>query len=150
MKFTRSSPLGNDVAFRFERGPKAAGLSAGDSGRTPDDWCNNEIDRIAFFDAKGKIARLENDSNNDGLMDRFQYYKDEILVRLERDTDFDQQIDCLDYFKDQKRIRQKKINESKKVYQITLFDEKEQPLLIKKDTSDSGSFDTIYYLNILD
>jgi len=75
---------------------------------------DGKIDRIAFFDAKDKIARLENDSNNDGLMDRFQYYKDEILIRLERDTDFDQQIDCIDYFKDEKRLRQKKLTSQKK------------------------------------
>ena len=56
---------------------------------------DGKIDQIAFFDAKGKIARLEIDSNNDGLMDGFQYYKDEKPVRLETDTDFDRRIDCL-------------------------------------------------------
>ncbi|MCK5323627.1 MAG: hypothetical protein KAJ45_05750, partial [Desulfobulbaceae bacterium] len=106
---------------------------------------DGKIDQIVFFDVKGKIERLEIDSNKDGLMDRFQYYRSETLVRIERDTDLNQRIDCRDFFDKGKRTRQERISESNKVYRITLFDENEQPFLMKKDSSDNGNFDTLYY-----
>ena len=59
---------------------------------------DGKIDQIVFFDVKGKIERLEIDSNKDGFMDRFQYYRSETLVRIERDTDLNQRIDCRDFF----------------------------------------------------
>src|SRR6056297_3538160 len=35
------------------------------------------IDRIVFFDERGRVKRLEIDNNKDGEMDHFQFYEDE-------------------------------------------------------------------------
>jgi hypothetical protein len=46
---------------------------------------DGKIDQIAFFDKRGRIIKLEIDSNADELMDRFQYYEKEQIIRVERD-----------------------------------------------------------------
>lgn len=120
----------------------------GFGGKTPVGKDTNKdglIDQRVFYDDRGRIQRVETDTNYDQIMDRFRYYKDEVLIRIERDDDYDQLINCLDYFTKGKRNRQEKIDKNKKVYQLTLFNEKEQPFLMKKDTSGSGYFDSMYY-----
>ena len=59
---------------------------------------DGKIDQIAYFDKRGRIIKLEIDSNADEIMDRFQYYEQEHLKRVERDTDHDRKIDAWDYF----------------------------------------------------
>jgi len=66
---------------------------------------DGKIDQIALFDKRGKLVRLESDSNADEIMDRFQHYEDEQIKRVERDTNYDQKIDIWDYFEAGKRIR---------------------------------------------
>jgi len=75
---------------------------------------DGKIDQIAHFDPKGKISKLEIDGNKDGIMDRFQFYRDGKLIRVEKDTNNDQTIDSRDYFKQGKRIRAP--SENKKRY----------------------------------
>src|SRR6056297_749394 len=87
---------------------------------------DGRIDRVVYFDEKGKIKRLEADSNQDGSMDRFQYYKEESLVRLERDLDDDGRIDCRDFFENGKRVRQERLDQEKAVFQVTTFDGQER------------------------
>jgi|GEM_PF-4521455 len=58
---------------------------------------DGKIDRIALFDRRGRLIRLEIDSNADEFMDRFQYYEKGRIIRVEMDTDHDQRIDCRDY-----------------------------------------------------
>lgn len=59
---------------------------------------DGKIDQIAHLDKDGKITKLEVDSNADGIMDKFQYYKKGEIIRVERDTNYDQKIDTWDYF----------------------------------------------------
>jgi hypothetical protein len=66
---------------------------------------DGKIDQVAYFDKRGKIIKLEIDSNADEIMDRFQYYEQEYLKRVERDTNHDRKIDAWDYFEAGKRIR---------------------------------------------
>ena len=54
---------------------------------------DGRIDQIACFDEGGKIIKLEIDSNSDGDMDRFQYYKNEQVIRIETDSNHDRKID---------------------------------------------------------
>jgi hypothetical protein len=64
---------------------------------------DGKIDQIALFDRRGKIIKLEIDSNADELMDRFQYYEreqiiwfyngDEEAIRAEKDLTGDSRVD---------------------------------------------------------
>jgi antitoxin component YwqK of YwqJK toxin-antitoxin module len=86
---------------------------------------DGKIDQIALFDKRGRIIKLEIDSNADELMDRFQYYEKEQLIRVERDTDHDRQIDFRDYFEAGKRTRREKLsNHTGRVIQVVQFDKK--------------------------
>ena len=66
---------------------------------------DGKIDQIAHFDDKGKLVKLELDSNGDEVMDRFQYYREEQVVRVEADRNFDGKIDSWDYFESGKRVK---------------------------------------------
>ncbi|ETR69805.1 MAG: hypothetical protein OMM_09287 [Candidatus Magnetoglobus multicellularis str. Araruama] len=105
---------------------------------------NDQIDQIACFDPNNQIQSLKIDSNDDNHFDRFQYYQDNKVVRMETDRDDDGHIDSRIFFKNEKRVRQEKINKNNLLYQLLLFDDREQPALMKKDTSLSGKFDTFY------
>jgi antitoxin component YwqK of YwqJK toxin-antitoxin module len=104
------------------------------------------IDQIAHFDKRGKIIKLEIDSNADEVMDRFQYYEKEQIIKVERDTDHDRQIDCRDYFEAGKRVRQERSStDTGLVNQVIQFDPEERPLKIRKDTTGDGLFDSFYH-----
>ena len=105
---------------------------------------DGKTDQAICFDLNGKVLKLEIDSNNDGVMDRFQYYQNGALVRIESDLDNDQQIDAWDYFNKEKRIRHEGANSLGNVNQVVFFDEKESPLRIEKDSTGDGKFDTVY------
>ncbi|MBW1926948.1 MAG: hypothetical protein JRI35_07135 [Deltaproteobacteria bacterium] len=107
---------------------------------------DGKIDRIALFDRRGRLIRLEIDSNADEFMDRFQYYEKGQIIRVEMDTDHDRRIDCRDYFEAGKRTRHERLsNDTGEVTQVIQFDLQERPLKIKKDTTGDGLFDSIYH-----
>jgi len=107
---------------------------------------DGKIDQIAHFDKRGKIIKLEIDSNSDEIMDRFQYYEQEEVKGVERDTNYDQKIDAWDYFEAGKRTRHERAStETGQVNQIIKFDAEERPLKIQKDTTGDGLFDSIYH-----
>ena len=107
---------------------------------------DGKIDQIALFDKRGRIIKLDIDSDADELMDRFQYYEKEQIIKVERDTDHDQQIDCRDYFEAGKRTRHEKLsNDTGQVIQNIQFDSQERPLKMQKDTTGDGLFDSIYH-----
>jgi hypothetical protein len=58
------------------------------------------IDYRVYYDARGKVAREELDSNFSGKMDTFYYYKDGILQRVELDTHSNGKIDLVVYILD--------------------------------------------------
>ncbi len=58
------------------------------------------IDYRVYYDAKGKVAREELDSNFGGKMDTFYYYKDGVLQRVELDTHSSGKIDLIVYLLD--------------------------------------------------
>ncbi|MFP4040305.1 MAG: hypothetical protein ACLFS7_07155 [Desulfosudaceae bacterium] len=117
---------------------------AGEKKVKQDTTDDGRVDQIVYFDPRGKIELVEIDSNNDGVMDRYQYYQQETLARVERDTDHDGNLDCQDYFKKGKRVRQKRLNPDGNVDQVIEFNDSEQPQMMKKDTTGSGTFDTFY------
>ena len=103
---------------------------------------DGKVDRILRFGEDGKIAVQEIDSNGDGVMDRFQYYKNEQIVRLESDSDHDGKVDQRDFFKKGKRTRHEKISgESGRVTEIIEFDGQERPLKIQRDTDGDGRYE---------
>jgi antitoxin component YwqK of YwqJK toxin-antitoxin module len=107
---------------------------------------DGKIDQIALFDRRGKLIRLEIDSNANEVMDRFQYYEKEQIIRVEMDTDHDQRIDTRDYFEAGKRIRHEKLSsDTSLVIQVIQFDSQERPLKIKKDTTGDGLFDSLFH-----
>jgi len=107
---------------------------------------DGKIDQIALFDRRGKLIRLEIDSNADEVMDRFQYYEKEQLIRVEMDTNHDQRIDCRDYFEAGKRTRYERLSsDTGQVIQVIQFDSQERPLNMQKDTTGDGLFDSIYH-----
>ncbi|NTV58704.1 MAG: hypothetical protein HGA74_15685, partial [Deltaproteobacteria bacterium] len=78
---------------------------ASDKAVKSDSNKDGKIDQIAHFDDRGKLVKLELDSNGDEVMDRFQYYKEEQVVRVEADRNFDGKIDSWDYFESGKRVK---------------------------------------------
>jgi antitoxin component YwqK of YwqJK toxin-antitoxin module len=103
---------------------------------------DGKIDQIAFFDKRGRIIKLEIDSNADELMDRFQYYEKEQIIRVERDTDHDQQIDCRDYFEAGKRTRHEKLSDDTgRDERITDYDADGLPSESRHDLDRDGRMD---------
>ena len=93
---------------------------------------DGKIDQNAFFDKRGKLIRLESDSNADEIMDRFQYYENELINRVERDTNYDWKIDSWDYFEAGRRIRHERAStETGSINQIVQFDSEERLLKIQ-------------------
>ena len=106
---------------------------------------DGKIDQIGHFDSTGKLVKLDLDSNKDGVMDRFQYYRDGEIVRIEGDKNADGKIDSWDHFEAGKRVRSEQASfETGKVNQITTFDAQERPWMMQKDTEGKGLFDTVY------
>ena len=106
---------------------------------------DGKIDQIVQFDKRGKIMKLEIDSNGDEIMDRFQHYECEEIIRVERDTNYDQKINAWDYFEAGKRIRHECAStETGRVDKIIVFDSEERPLKMQKDTTADGLFDSTY------
>jgi len=105
---------------------------------------DGKVEQVAHLDQGGNITQLEVDSNGDGKMDTFQYYKNEIVVRLERDTDYDGHIDEITVLKQGKPVRLEKLNPKAKPIAILTFDTHGKPLKWQRDTTGSGHFDTIY------
>ncbi|MBU4009684.1 MAG: hypothetical protein KJ882_02865, partial [Proteobacteria bacterium] len=84
---------------------------------------DGKIDQFIYLNAGGKVVKVENDGNADGIMDRFQYYEKGKLVRVERDLDNNQKIDCWDIIEEGKRARQEKDSKGNgKIDQIIYFD----------------------------
>jgi antitoxin component YwqK of YwqJK toxin-antitoxin module len=90
---------------------------------------DGKIDQVALFDKRGRIIKLEIDSNADEVMDRFQYYEKE-----------------RDYFESGKRTRHERLSsDTGQVIQVVQFDSQERPLKMQKDTTGDGLFDSIYH-----
>lgn len=103
---------------------------------------DGQVDQVAHFGADGKLRLLEVDSNNDGIMDRFQHYQGPELTRVEGDLDNDGLIDIKDYYEHGRRRRQELLNADGGVRQRARFDEDDSPLSVSQDTTTDGHLDT--------
>jgi len=80
------------IVAGFEVWPAARGLQTTDQngdGR-PDVW--------RFYDARGRLAQVDVDSNFDGTPDIQEYYEHGVLVRRESDRNFNGQADLVEEF----------------------------------------------------
>lgn len=122
-----------------------AGPNAPEKRMEKDTDNNGVIDQIALYGANGTLKSLYLDENQDGKMERVQQYENELILSMERDTDVDGHMDTVDFLAQGKRVRQVRMGPSEAIFQETLFDSAENPLLIKKDTTGNGTFDTFYH-----
>jgi antitoxin component YwqK of YwqJK toxin-antitoxin module len=103
---------------------------------------DGQVDQVAHFGVDGKLRLLEVDSNDDGIMDRFQHYRGTELTRVEGDLDDDGLIDIKDYYEHGRRHRQELLNADGEVRQRARFDEDDTPLNVAQDTTTDGHLDT--------
>ena len=106
---------------------------------------NGQIDQVLIYSDAGVILRVETDADHDGFAEKKNFYEAGKLVRIERDTAGDKKSDTIDYLKNEKRTRQARLDPDGNLVQISLFDEKEQIYLIKKDTTRNRHFDIHYH-----
>ncbi|MBR9986015.1 MAG: hypothetical protein KFF68_08900, partial [Desulfosarcina sp.] len=92
------------------------------------------IDQVAHMDKDGKLARLDIDSNKDGLFDKVQFYREGKLIRIESDRNLDGKVDARDLFEDEKRVRHQRLTAHERVEQLLVFDHQERPLIMQRDT----------------
>lgn len=71
---------------------------------TGDTSGNGNIDYALKLDENGRKRFEVADFNNDGLMDDFYYYRNEVLVREELDTNYDGRIDLWIFMHDGVRV----------------------------------------------
>lgn len=105
---------------------------------------DGKIDRIIHVTDKGLTERFDIDTNADGVMDRFQYYENGVMVCAERDTDFDGVIDAKDFYEKEKRVRFEQLDKSGRLNQTIDFDAQERPREFRRDTTGNGLLDTVY------
>jgi hypothetical protein len=72
----------------LERDAKAGGVKRGFSFRG-----NGVIDAWEYRDARGQLAKIEVSRQQDGRVDRWEYYQDEQLARVEEDENRDGRVD---------------------------------------------------------
>ena len=120
------------------------GARAGDRLERWDTNAEGNADRVAHLDSKGRLRLLEVDTNGDGRMDTFQYYRDGVVVRVERDTDYDGHIDERDILKNGKVIEQEKFSPDGKRVSLLILDQQGNPIKWERDTTGDGHFDTTY------
>jgi antitoxin component YwqK of YwqJK toxin-antitoxin module len=106
---------------------------------------DGRMDQVLIYDDTGIILRVEIEEDHDGVVERLQTYQDGKPVRIERDTDNDKRIDTIDTIENEKRIRQERLDPDGNLVQVSLFDDRENICLMKKDTTADHAFDTLYY-----
>jgi len=102
---------------------------------------DGKIDQIALFDKRGRIIKLEIDSNADEVMDRFQYYEKEQIIRVESDADLNGRIDTWEYYKNGQLARVERDEKGIGKISLKIFYRNDKKYRLIMDKDNDGRFE---------
>jgi len=107
---------------------------------------NGQMERITGFDPPGEVAKIDVDTNADGLADEWQTFKQDCLELVEKDRNHDKKVDLKIVYIEGEKQRLMKDEDRNGYFEITQwFDRKPWTVVIETDADGDKLPESIWF-----